>query len=101
MNSIEWSFLFFGILTIIILVTTEIVLRKIGVTKSEPDFHIQALSWVIGGLISIIGNIFNIGFFSGLHWYWALIYGFGASLAANGLADTKIIKKIFLLFNKK
>jgi hypothetical protein len=36
----------------------------------------QVVSWAIGFLIAFIGWYFNLGIFSGLIWYFALIYGF-------------------------
>jgi len=63
-------------------------------------FGVQALSWIAGILITVAGWFFNLGFLEGLSLWMALLYGAGASLAANGVYDTGLINAVFdALFN--
>lgn len=55
---------------------------------------LQILSWGIGVIIGFIAWWLNIGIFAGLVWWQVLAVGVGASLAANGVADTGIIRTI-------
>ena len=41
------------------------------------------------------------GFVSDVQWYIALLYGFGASLVANGIADTGLVQWLIGLIVKK
>jgi hypothetical protein len=97
----ESAFATFVGLVAAIPVVVEFFKNLFGKTKATPDWVVLTLSWVVGIIMTMVGWYFNLGFLSGLTWYWALIYGFGASLAANGVADTKIIQWIFTLFQKK
>jgi hypothetical protein len=59
---------------------------------------IQIFSWVAGLIITMAGWLLNLGFLDGLSIWMALLYGAGASLAANGIFDTGLITAIFKLF---
>lgn len=43
----------------------------------------------------------DAGFVSDVQWYIALLYGFGASLVANGIADTGLVQWLIGLIVKK
>ena len=43
----------------------------------------------------------DAGFVSDVQWYIALLYGFGASLVANGIADTGLVQWLIGLIAKK
>ena len=62
---------------------------------------VQIVSWVVGIAVTMFGWVFNLGFLAGLDWYIALLYGLGASLAANGVFDTGLIEWVLSLFKKK
>jgi len=62
---------------------------------------VQIFSWTIGIIITIAGWLLHLGFLDGIPIWQALLYGAGASLAANGIFDTGIITAIFGLFIKK
>ncbi len=70
-------------------------------TPDTPGWVKQLISWIIGIAITMFGWYFKLGFLNGLDWYYALMWGIGASLAANGVADTKIIQWAFGLFIKQ
>lgn len=95
------AFATFTALVAVIPIVTEFLKKLLGKTSVTPDWAVQALSWIVGLVISLFGYFFNLGFLAEATWYMALLYGFGASLAANGIADTKIIEWIFSLFKKK
>lgn len=95
----------FGALVAAIPLLVE-MLRKLltqtgGKLTQTEKLILQIVSWVVGVALAFFGWYFNLGFLSGLTWYYVLMYGVGASLAANGVADTKLIKALFALFQKK
>lgn len=95
----------FGALVAAIPILVE-TLRKLltntgGKLTQTEKLILQITSWVIGILLAFFGWYFGLGFLTGLPWYYVLMYGIGASLAANGVADTKLIKALFALFLKK
>ncbi len=55
---------------------------------------LQIVSWVVGILLAFGGQFFNIGIFEPFIWWQTLLFGIGASLAANGLADTNLVRLI-------
>jgi hypothetical protein len=61
----------------------------------------QVFSWVIGIAIAAFGWVFHLGFLADLTWYIALLYGAGASLAANGVFDSGLVSWIVGLFATK
>lgn len=97
-NGVVWTF------TILVLVTpflTEIFKKLLGKTKVTPNFAIQLVSWVTGILLTFILRWIGIGFLGGLGWFTTILCGLLIALASNGIADTKIISRIFSLFSKK
>lgn len=59
-----------------------------------------AISWVVGIVVTMFGWLFGLGFLSDITWYSALLYGFGVSLAANGIFDSGVIEWVIGLFVK-
>jgi len=55
----------------------------------------QILSWCIGLVITAVAWFFSFGFLAGQEWWMMLIYGLGASLAANGVFDAGFVSGIF------
>ena len=100
-GSFDTVFTTFVALVASIPVVVEFLKNLFGKTKATPDWAVQVFSWGTGIIMTMFGWFLHLGFLDGLTWYWALIYGFGASLAANGVADTKIIEWIFSLFRRK
>ena len=62
---------------------------------------VQIFSWVVGLAITLTGWALNLGFLAGLSIWLAILYGIGASLAANGVYDTGLITAIFKLLGIK
>jgi len=79
---------------------TEFFKKLLGKTESSPNLAVQIFSWVVGLFLAIMGKLLGLGYLAELSWLWVIVYGLGAALAANGVADTKIIVKIFKLFKK-
>ena len=70
--------------------------------KVEPSEWVQRIiSWVIGIGLGMFAWGFNFGMFEGLDWWQALLWGFGAGLASNGVFDSGLIEWLFGLFTKK
>lgn len=82
-------------------IITELIKRVLEVDESTPKPAIQALSWLMGTCLSVWGFWLDAGILGGLDWYFAILYGFGATLAANGVADTKLIQRLILKLTKK
>lgn len=61
----------------------------------------QIVSWAVGIVAAMLLWWLNAGFVADVEWYIALLYGLGASLVANGIADTGFIQWIIGLFAKK
>jgi len=91
----------FATLVAAIPICVEVIKKLIGKTSATKNLYVQIISWVTGIALTMIGWFLNLGFLADLSWIYALVYGLGASLAANGIADTKIIQSIISLFIKK
>lgn len=100
-GAFETAFTTFVALVAAIPVVVEFLKNIFGKTKVTPNWLVQVFSWGTGIVMTMFGWFLHLGFLDGLTWYWALAYGFGASLAANGVADTQIIQWVFSLFRKK
>lgn len=64
------------------------------VVNTQRKLVNQVISWVAGILLTMGGWYLHLGFLDGLVWYNALIVGCFASLAANGVYDTKLYEYI-------
>lgn len=62
-------------------------IKKLIPSIESSSLATQIVSWVTGLVVTMIG--------------WALLYGLGASLAANGIFDTGFIEWFIGLFKKK
>lgn len=61
----------------------------------------QIVSWAVGIAAVLLLWWLDAGFVADVEWYIALLYGLGASLVANGIADTGLVQWIIGLFAKK
>lgn len=61
----------------------------------------QIVSWCVGIAGAMLLWWLDAGFVSDVQWYIALLYGFGASLVANGIADTGLMQWLISLIVKK
>ena len=84
---------FISLAAVIPLVTfiTALVNRFIRITAGWAK---QTLSWIIAMAVALAGWYLKVGIFETLTIYGAILYGFGAGLAANGFFDIKIIQAI-------
>lgn len=61
----------------------------------------QIVSWTVGLAAAMLLWWLDAGFVADVEWYIALLYGFGASLVANGIADTGLVQWLIGLITKK
>ncbi len=73
------------------------VTQFLKVTFSTSGFASQLLSWGTGFVIVMFGYFAGLGWLEAVELWWhAAIWGFGASLAANGVFEVPIIKTILI-----
>lgn len=81
-----------------------VVLLTEGIKALFPKMQgiaTQVVSWCTGIVVIMLLWWLHAGFVSGVEWYIALLYGLGASLVSNGVADTGFVQwLISLLANK-
>jgi len=89
----------FAALVAVIPVAVELIKRLI---PGMSHLATQIMSWAVGIVITLISWLLHFGFLAGLEWYVMLLYGIGASLAANGIFDIGFISGLFdKIFGKK
>ena len=94
---------FFGLGTFAALVAVIPVVVELFKRLFPKMSHLgnQIFSWGIGLVITAVCWLFHFGFLAGLEWWMMLLYGAGASLAANGVFDVGFISGIFDKIFKK
>jgi hypothetical protein len=65
----------------------------------------QIVSWIICLALTFLANIFQLGMFANMEWYFVLTYSLGFGLLVNGLYDSKevvisFVESIINLINK-
>lgn len=81
-----------------------VVLLTEGIKRLFPKMEglaTQIVSWCVGLVAAMLLWWLDAGFVADVSWYIALCYGFGASLVANGIADTGFVQWIIGLFASK
>lgn len=81
-----------------------IVLLIEGIKALFPNMKglaTQLVSWLTGILCVLLLWWLDAGVVADMDWYIALLYGLGASLVANGVADTGLVQWVIGLFAKK
>lgn len=81
-----------------------VVLLTEGIKALFPKMEglaTQAVSWAAGLAAAMLLWWLDAGFVAGVEWYTALLYGFGASLVANGIADTGLVQWLIGLITKR
>lgn len=91
----------FATLVSIIPLIVESAKKMLGMNSNTNNKVIIAISWLIGIIICVLAWLLDVGAFTEMPFYKALMWGLAASLASNGVADTKIIKGLFSIFNKR
>ena len=61
----------------------------------------QVVSWAVGLVAAMLLWWLDAGFVADAEWYVALLYGLGASLVANGIADTGLVQWLIGLIAKR
>lgn len=72
-----------------------------GLFPNMKGWVTQLASWCVGIAGAMLLWWLDAGFVSDVQWYIALLYGFGASLVANGIADTGLVQWLIGLIAKK
>lgn len=72
-----------------------------GLFPNMKGWVTQIVSWCVGIAGAMLLWWLDAGFVSDVQWYIALLYGFGASLVANGVADTGLVQWLIGLIVKK
>lgn len=96
----EAAFATFAALVAVIPFVVQAV-KKLIPAIEKSSLATQIVSWVTGLVVTMVGWIFNLGFLNDLEWWMAILYGLGASLAANGIFDTGFIEWFIGLFKRK
>lgn len=81
-----------------------VVLLTEGIKTLFPKMEglvTQIVSWMVGLAAAMLLWWLDAGFVADVEWYIALLYGFGASLVANGIADTGLVQWLIGLITKK
>ena len=81
--------------------SSDLAVKKLIPAIEKSSLATQIVSWVTGLVVTMVGWIFNLGFLNDLEWWMAILYGLGASLAANGIFDTGFIEWFIGLFKRK
>ena len=81
-----------------------VVLLTEGIKALFPKMEglvTQIVSWIVGLAAAMLLWWLDAGFVADVEWYIALLYGFGASLVANGIADTGLVQWLIGLISKR
>lgn len=81
-----------------------VVLLTEGIKALLPKMEglvTQIISWTVGLAAVMLLWWLDAGFVADVEWYIALLYGLGASLVANGIADTGLVQWLIGLIAKK
>ena len=81
-----------------------VVLLTEGIKTLFPKMEglaTQIVSWCVGLVAAMLLWWLDAGFVADVEWYITLLYGFGASLVANGIADTGLVQWLIGLITKK
>ena len=81
-----------------------VVLLTEGIKALFPKMEglvTQIVSWTVGLAAAMLLWWLDAGFVADVEWYIALLYGFGASLVANGIADTGLVQWLIGLIAKR
>ncbi len=81
-----------------------VVLLTEGIKALFPKMEglvTQIVSWTVGLVAAMLLWWLDAGFVADVEWYIALLYGFGASLVANGIADTGLVQWLIGLITKR
>ena len=81
-----------------------VVLLTEGLKRLFPKMEgltTQIVSWCVGVAAAMLLWWLDAGFVADVQWWVALLYGLGASLVANGIADTGLVQWIIGLFARK
>jgi hypothetical protein len=89
-NPTTWFLSFGGVSALTAFLATVVI----GLLKIVKKFPKQLIAWLVGMVVLLVSTLFNFGYAKDFPWYIALLHGFAAGLAANGLFDIPLLKAI-------
>lgn len=89
-NPIVWFASFGGVA----LLTSFFAAFLNGLLKVAKSFQKQLISWAVGILILVVTDLINFGYAADFPIWLALLHGFAAGLASNGVYDIPTLKSI-------
>ena len=90
MNPAKW-FVDFGAFTVL---TTFVATFFIGLLKVVKKFPRQLVAWAVAIILLVVTDLLNFGYAAEFPILLAVIHGFAAGLASNGVFDIPIMKGI-------
>lgn len=90
MNPEKW-FLSFGAVS---LLTAFLATFVIGLLKVTSKFVKQLVAWIVAIILLVGSDLLNFGYAAQFPILLAVIHGFGAGLASNGVFDIPVIKAV-------
>jgi sterol desaturase/sphingolipid hydroxylase (fatty acid hydroxylase superfamily) len=61
----------------------------------------QIVAWLVAIILTVVGNLLNLGFMSEFPWLTTLAYGFAAGLVANGMFDIPTVTALLQFLKLK
>jgi len=80
-------------LSVLIVPATSFVNRLLKVDGWKK----HVLSWAVAVGLGVLAWLLKLGIFTGVDWYWAILYSILAGLVANGIFSIPTIKMILRL----
>lgn len=90
MNPEKW-FLSFGAVS---LLTAFLATFVIGLLKVTSKFVKQLVAWIVAIILLVGSDLLNFGYAAQFPILLAVVHGFGAGLASNGVFDIPVIKAV-------
>ena len=75
----------------------------IQIFKVTANLWKQIIVWLVSILLTVLGNLFNVGFSAEFPWLTTIIYGLASGLVANGIFDIGTVQTLleFLKLKKE
>lgn len=83
-------FVTLGAFVAVVMVVTQFAKKLINASGMLA----KLLSWLVSVILGAIGWLMQLGIFTGIEWYWALIYALSAGLLSNGIFDIGVVTAI-------
>ena len=84
----------FGAFASTVTIATDMFFQLI---KSGNKRVNQILSWLVALVVAVLAKMINLGVFENMEWWLTIVYAIAGGLAANGIADVKMLKSLLQL----